>query len=260
VAILIETERGKSLTRALRTLKITVTYDGSAFFGFQIQPSLPTVQAELERALGLILSESVRIAGSGRTDTGVHAVGQVVSLQTCCPIPVEKLIFAVNGALPVTIRVISVEETEPAFHARFSAKSKHYRYLIQVVRERSPFLERFYHQVDVPLDVDRMNQGARRFLGAHDFSAFTKSPGKLEDPVRQILESNVSQTGQTIFYDVVGTGFLHNMVRNMSKALILIGSGKMEPDEIDELYRNQDRKRLGAPASPGGLYLMRVMY
>ena len=126
--------------------------------------------------------------------------------------------------------------------------------------EFSPFLARFHHQVEDRLDVEAMKDGARRFVGTHDFSAFTRSPARVEDPRRTMLESRLDQDGDQVTFDITGTGFLYNMVRNMVKALILIGRHDMAPDEIEELYRNQDRSRLGAPAPPGGLYLMRVMY
>jgi len=244
----------------LSGLRMTVAYDGSAFFGFQSQVGVPTVQDELERALALVLGEKVRVHGSGRTDAGVHACGQVILVKTGCPIPIDKLIVALNGALRSSIHVKSIERSENGFHPRFSAKGKHYRYLFREVVERSPFLERFFFQVEDALDVPAMQAGAVMFLGEHDFSAFTRSPLTKENLVRTILEVRVEQKNALINFDVIGTGFLHNMVRNMAKALFLIGLHRMEPSEIPELYRNQNRRRLGAPAPAAGLYLMRVMY
>lgn len=249
------------MTTSVRRLTMVVTYDGSAFFGFQVQPGVPTIQGTLERALELVLGEKVRVHGSGRTDTGVHALGQVVLIQTACPIPVDKLIVALNGVLPPAIRIRRIEPAAPGFHPRFSARAKHYRYLFQEVAERSPFLERFVCQVEgPPLDREKMAEGAACFLGEHDFSAFTRSPASKENPVRTILESRLTPEGPALAFDVIGTGFLHNMVRNMAKALLLIGRHEMDPHEILELYRNQDRRRLGSPAPAAGLYLMRVMY
>lgn len=248
------------MTLPQRTIKLIVAYDGSGFYGFQLQPGVPTIQGELEKAVAGICDEAVRVNGSGRTDTGVHALGQVASIQTCCPIPVEKFIVSMNRCLPGSIRVKSMEEVSPDFHARFSAKGKHYRYLTQSVSEPSPFLERFFCQVTESLDLESMREGAKRFLGKHDFGSFTKSPEKQGDTAREILESTVGKEGNTFVFDVIGNGFLHNMVRNMARTLVLIGSHQMAPDEISELYRNQDRRRIGAPAPPGGLYLMRVLY
>jgi len=252
--------KGKNLTLEERNLKITLAYDGSAFFGFQLQPLVPTVQGFLEKSLALILGEKVQVIGSGRTDTGVHAYGQVASVKIRSPIPVDKLKLALNRSLPSAIHIRSVEEVDSEFNARFSVKSKLYRYLFHEVDEFSPFLERFFCQQLGKLDLKRMQIGATKFVGEHDFSAFTKSPARLESTVRRILATKVGRKKKIIFFDVEGTGFLHNMVRNMAKALLLIGSHQMEPDEIMELYRNQDRRRLGEPAPPGGLYLMRVLY
>lgn len=248
------------MTLAPRNLKMTVTYDGSAFSGFQFQPSAPTVQSELERACRGVLGKRVRVVGSGRTDTGVHALGQVVTVKTVCPIPVDKLILALNRSLPEAIRISFIEEAPLDFHARFSAKGKHYRYLIQPVREFSPFLARFVCQVEKPLFFDRLQEGAARFVGTHDFAAFTRSPNQKGNTSREMFTSEISRLGEVFAFDIVGSGFLHNMVRNMAKALILIGTREMEPVEIEELYRNQNRRRLGAPAPAAGLYLMKVWY
>ncbi len=237
-----------------------VTYDGSAFFGFQLQPGVPTVQGVLESAAEAALGEKTRVVGSGRTDTGVHALGQVAGLKIRCPIPVDKFIKAMNGILPQSVRVRSVEEAEAGFHPRFSATSKTYWYLIRMVKEPSPFLERFFCQIQGDLDLEAMRAGAELFVGEHDFSAFTKSPARFKDPVRKILQADLTREGEVITFAVTGTGFLHNMVRNMARALILIGKGELRPTELCELYRNQDRRRLGLPAPAGGLYLMRVMY
>jgi len=248
------------LTLIERNLKITLAYDGSAFFGFQLQPGVSTVQGVMESAAELVLGENVRVVGSGRTDTGVHALGQVALLKTRCPIPVEKCKFAMNGVLPYAVRIRAIEEVGDDFHPRFSAKAKHYRYLIRLVKERSPFLERFFCQIEEFLDIENMREAADRFRGEHDFSAFAKSPDIIENPVRTILESKIDRENDLLVFDVIGTGFMRNMVRNLAKALILIGQGKMRSQEIVELYRNRDRRRLGAPAPAGGLYLMRVMY
>ena len=248
------------MTKPLRCLKLTVTYDGSAFFGYQYQPELPTVQGELERVIKLITQNWSRAIGAGRTDTGVHAVEQVVLIRTECPIPIEKLIIGMNGALPGSLRVSRAEEVDEDFHPCFSARGKHYRYLFHLVEHRSPFLERFYWQLEKKPEIELMQAAAAKFVGEHDFAAFAKSPQKYESTVRTILEAKVTQFDQIIQFDVIGTGFMHNMVRNMARAIYLAGMNEMEPEWIYELYRNHDRRRLGAPAPPGGLYLMKVMY
>ncbi|MDD2998134.1 MAG: tRNA pseudouridine(38-40) synthase TruA [Candidatus Riflebacteria bacterium] len=248
------------MTNHTRYIKLLVTYDGSAYFGYQFQPHIPTVQGELERVFKLITGEKSRAVGAGRTDTGVHAVEQVVLFRTECPIPVEKLIIGMNGALPGALRVCRAEEVNEDFHPCFSARGKHYRYLYRLVSTRSPFLERFFWQLEQRPDIALMHEAARAFVGEHDFAAFAKSPHQYESTVRTVLKTTVSLDGEVLQFDVIGTGFMHNMVRNMAKALYLVGSGGMKSEEILELYRNQDRRRLGAPAPPGGLYLMKVMY
>ncbi len=239
---------------------MVVTYDGSAFFGFQFQPGVPTIQGELESVAGRVLGEKVRCIGSGRTDTGVHAMAQVVGVKTSCPIPVEKFYLAMNRSLPGSIRVRSVEEADLGFHPRFSATGKQYRYLIRPVTEPSPFLERYVWQVTEPLDLERMRQAATVFVGTHDFSSFARSPDRFEDPRRTIISSEMHREGEVLIYDVIGTGFLHNMVRNMAKALFLAGCNRLQIEELVELLRHQDRRRLGPPAPPAGLYLMEVRY
>lgn len=244
-----------------RYVKLALAYDGSAFFGFQYQPEIPTIQGELEKALKLILKQKTRIVGAGRTDTGVHAVEQVVLFKTKCPIPLEKLVIGLNSILGGALRVCRAEEVNSDFHPCFSACGKHYRYLFKLVDESSPFLERFYWQVTAKLDTTLMNRAASLLIGEHDFAAFAKSPAKYESTVRSVFYAKVTSIlNNVIVFDVKGNGFLHNMVRNMAKALYLVGSCEMAPEELDELYRNQNRRRLGAPAPPGGLYLMKVMY
>lgn len=250
----------ETLTKPLRYVKLTVTYDGSAFFGYQYQPGIPTVQGELERAFRLITGEKQRATGAGRTDTGVHAVGQVVLFKTQCPIPVEKLINGMNSALPGALRISRANEVQSDFHPCFSSAGKHYRYLFRRIKKSSPFLQRFFWQIDVELDTAEMNKAAELFVGEHDFASFAKSPRRYENTVRRVLQARVSEVDEIIQFDIIGTGFMHNMVRNMAQALYLIGRGEMSHEELTELYRNQDRRRLGAPAPPGGLYLMKVMY
>lgn len=248
------------MTKVQRYLKLIVTYDGSAYSGFQFQPDQITVQGELERAFKAITGKQTRAIGSGRTDAGVHALEQIVLFRTGCPIPLEKLIIGMNGALPGSLRVSGAEEVDESFHPRFSAKGKHYRYLFRLIERPSPFLERFFWQIQPEIDLEKMQLTAQKFVGKNDFASFAKSPQRYESTVRHILSAQVQQKESVISFDVEGTGFMHNMVRNMAKALYLTATGQMAVEYINELYRNQNRESLGAPAPPGGLYLMKVMY
>ncbi len=250
-----------SLTNEVRYIKLYVTYDGSAFFGYQFQPNVPTVQGELERAFKLITrGEESRAIGAGRTDAGVHAIEQIALIKTRCPIPLEKLIIGLNSAISKSLRISRAEEVEEGFHPCFSARGKHYRYLWKLVDTLSPFDERFYWQLTERPDIDKMKEAAKVYIGEHDFAAFAKSPEQYESTIRNILEAEVSFKDNILQLDVIGTGFMHNMVRNMARALYLIGMNQMTAKEIEELYRNHDRRKLGAPAPPNGLYLMKVMY
>lgn len=254
-------KKNNCLTLKPRYIKLIVTYDGSAFNGYQYQPDVPTVQGELERAFKLITrGEESRAIGAGRTDAGVHAIGQVVLFTTTCPIPLEKLIIGLNSAIPGSLRISRAEEVEEGFHPCFSARGKHYRYLWKLVNEPSPFYERFYWQLTKCPDIELMKEAAKLYVGEHDFASFAKSPQQYESTFRNILKSEITLIDDILQFDVVGTGFMHNMVRNMAKVLYLIGTNQMAKEEIEELYRNQDRHRVGAPATPGGLYLMKVMY
>ncbi len=250
-----------SLTNKERYIKLIVTYDGSAFFGYQYQPNVPTVQGELERAFKLITrGEESRAVGAGRTDAGVHAIEQVVLFKTRCPIPLEKLIIGINSAISGLLRVSRAEEVEEGFHPCFSARGKHYRYLWRLVDVPSPFYERYYWQLTNHPNIEIMKEAAKVYIGEHDFAAFAKSPSQYESTIRNILQAEISLKEDVLQFDVVGTGFMHNMVRNMARALYLIGIGQMTAEDIKELYCNHDRHKLGAPAPPGGLYLMKVMY
>ena len=248
------------MTKSFRNIILTVAYDGSSFSGFQFQPNVVTIQGEIERAIKVITKKTTRIHGSGRTDAGVHAVEQVVLMKTESLIPVDKLIIGLNSALPGSIRILSAKEGDSNFHPRFSAKSKHYRYLFHLVKYKSPFLERFFFQIETRPDIELMKLASAEFMGTHDFYSFVKSPEHYETTVRRILYSEISFDKDIITFDIIGTGFMHNMVRNMAKALYLVGNKKLSLDKLVELYRNHNRQILGAPAPPGGLYMMKVMY
>ena len=248
------------MTKPVRHIKMLVTYDGSPFFGFQFQPKAITVQGEIEKALKAIIKKRIRIHGSGRTDSGVHALGQVIMFDTECPIPVEKLIIGMNRALPGSIRVSRAEEVDESFHPRFSAKGKHYRYLFKRVKEASPFLLNYFFQIKEELDIELMKEATKLFLGEHDFSSYAKSPDKYHSTVRKILRAELVEKDDLLIFDVIGTGFMRNMVRNMAKVLYLVGLKELSLDELKELYCNHDRARLGPPAPASGLYLMKVMY
>ena len=255
----------------MRILKLTVAYDGTAFFGFQVQPGdLPTIQGVLEAGIKDLTGEEVRIAGSGRTDSGVHAVGQVVSFQTGSTIPVENWSRALNNRLPADIRVITAEEVAPDFHARFSAVGKTYRYLFSTGKEPNPVALRYTWWVGRPLNVQAMQQAATVLVGRHDFKSFQTVGSSAQTSVRRVTESRLilASNGVSlvpgltglIAYEITADGFLYNMVRNIVGVLQRIGCGKLKPTDLAEIMAAQDRRRTGQLAPAQGLWLQQVWY
>jgi tRNA pseudouridine38-40 synthase len=245
----------------MRNLKITVAYDGTDFCGWQVQPSQITVQGLLEAALGEIEGAPVRIQGSGRTDAGVHALGQVASFPLNNPIPRENLRKAVNRLLPDAVRVLLVEEAGADFHARHSARAKTYEYRIWRDEICPPHLSRYVHPFPYPLDESRMQQAAARFEGTRDFRSLAATNGQpLESTVRTIFSSTLERRGEQLIYRVRGSGFLYHMVRNTVGTLIEVGRGNVRPDDIDRILEAQDRSAAGPTAPARGLFLVAVEY
>ncbi len=244
----------------MRNIKLTLEYDGSAFFGYQFQPHVPTIQGALEESFKRITKCPARAVGAGRTDTGVHAVGQVVLFKTDSMIPCDRLVQSMNARLGGAVVITSCEETEDDFHPCFSAKLKHYRYLFKFVDKPSPFLRNYFWQVTEIFDLKKIEALLPVFIGNLDYAAFAKSPQQYETTFREVTEVSFNIKDGTGFFDVWGKGFMHNMVRNMAKAVYLVGCGELLPTDVEALFRSRDRRVLGAPASPGGLYMMQVIY
>ena len=247
----------------MRRIKITVSYDGTDFKGWQVQPGLPTIQKDLEDVLGKLEGAPVSVAGSGRTDSGVHAVAQVAAFSLENPIPCDNLRRALNRYLPPSIRVVDAVETAPDFHPRFDALAKTYEYRIFREELLDPFRFRYVHHHPYPLDEKLMNLTAPLFEGEHDFSAFAASdesdtPGKSK--VRRIFSSTLVRTGELLVYRVRGSGFLKHMVRNVVGFLIETGKGNGGPDRLCELLDTGDRAKVGATVPAKGLFLVSVEY
>ncbi|MGC8861430.1 MAG: tRNA pseudouridine(38-40) synthase TruA [Armatimonadota bacterium] len=245
----------------MRNIRVVVEYDGTDFFGFQYQPGVPTIQGELERVLSRIVKENVTVYGSGRTDAGVHAAGQVVNFRTGGSIPVEKLCIAMNSLLPRSIAALEATEMEHSFHARYSAKSRLYRYDILNRDTRSALQGRFCWHVRLPLDVDAMNEAAQCLIGVHDFTSFA-SADRDEDgrPVREVRELEVRRDGEHVILTIRANAFLRSMVRTIVGTLVEIGLGKRPRADVLETLEARDRSRAGKTAPPHGLCLVEVEY
>lgn len=253
----------------MRNIRLTIAYDGTDFHGWQRQPQAPTIQEALETRISKITGAVVTLCGSGRTDAGVHASGQVANFRTECSIPCAGLVKALNDSLPISIRVRQADEVPAAFHARHSATAKIYRYRILQAPICPPFLARYVYHHPYPLDCRQMARAARLLEGEHDFTSFAGS-----DPARREIEpqgdSNIRKVShsriavrkelQMIVYEIRGSGFLHHMVRNIAGTLLEVGSGKRSPDDIPVIIRARDRSKAGATAPANGLWLVKVEY
>ena len=246
--------------------KITLSYDGTPYHGWQVQPHLATVQGMLADAIHRITQEHVFPQGSGRTDTGVHALGQVASVTLAAPIPAERLHRALNHCLPNSIRVLSVEEVPEHFHARHSAVSKTYEYRIFPARRKicPPTLAPFVWPCPWALALDALNRAAAKVIGAHDFMSFAAAPASEEDApttyVRTITHSRWHEQGELIVYRVAANGFLHHMVRNLVGTFVQCGAGRRDPDSLPALIAACNRAQCGPTAPASGLFLVSVDY
>jgi len=244
----------------MRTLRFTLAYDGTNYSGWQRQANALTIQELVEDVLTKLCKETIKVEGSGRTDAGVHAYGQVVSFRTSCSIPAERLAIALNSLLPKDIVAREGQEVPAEFHARYSAQKKLYRYKIYNHPLASPFWRLYAWHVPGELDIAAMRQAAEYFTGTHDFSAFRAAGGAKVNPVRDIYLSAWQQSGDVLEYFVEGTGFLYHMVRNMVGTMVDIGKRKHPPHVIAAILASKQRAMAGVTAPAQGLYLDRVTY
>ncbi len=242
--------------------KLVLAYDGSEFHGWQVQPDRVTVQGELRDALARITGEDVLPQGSGRTDAGVHALGQVASFALAAPIPEANLARALNRILPASIRVLSAARVRSDFHARHSAQAKTYEYKIFRGEICPPWQARYVYAYNAPLNVDAMQRAAARVLGEHDFTSFAASDDSPDsrDNVRCLHTSQWMQEPQLLVYRVRGNGFLHHMVRNLVGTFLEVGRGNIDETEIPAILESRSRERAGPTAPARGLFLVNVDY
>jgi len=245
----------------MRNLKLTIRYDGTDFFGWQTQPGKRTVQETLEQAIASITQEArVRVNCSGRTDSGVHAVGQVANVFTASQLSSETLFKAINAKLPEDVCVRELMEVPQSFDANKDAVRKLYRYVIQDGRIQDPFMRKYAWFVRQNLDVEAMSRASRCLVGRHDFRCFeTEWPNRLTS-VRTITHLAVNRFGEFLWIDVEADGFLYNMVRAIAGSLVQVGRGFRSETQIEDVLKAMDRRLAGPTAPPEGLFLMRVTY
>ncbi|MFW6107926.1 MAG: tRNA pseudouridine(38-40) synthase TruA [bacterium] len=244
----------------MRNIKLTIEYEGADFAGWQVQPNARTVQDVVQRAVRGITGETeLKLVGSGRTDAGVHAAGQVANVHTETAIPAANLIHAINTRLPEDVAIVGAEDVPPDFHARYSAVSKTYRYTILNRPAPSPLERARVYLVRRPLDIAAMRAAAESLVGEHDFAALQSKPdGK--PSVRTITRLELTADGAHVFITATADGFLYHMVRAIVGTLVEVGLGRRRPDSIAELVESGDRSRAGPTAPPQGLCLMEVTY
>jgi tRNA pseudouridine38-40 synthase len=244
----------------MRNMCLLLSYDGTDFHGWQFQPNLRTAEGTLKDALARILGERPKLYAAARTDQGVHAKTQVVNFATERGIPVEGLIRGLNSLLPADIRVLRGGEVPSEFHARYSAKSKTYRYFILTSPLNSPFLRRYTLHVPQGLHVEGMQRAIQAIVGVHDFSAFTKKSTSYRNPVRRVLSAKVKGRGEIIVMEIRAEGFLRYMVRNIVGTLLLVGKGKIDEEGFKAILESRDRDMAGPTAPPHGLFLWDIEY
>ena len=247
---------------------LTVAYVGTNYFGYQLQGEAPTVALMLNKAARAVFGFDCKITGCSRTDSGVHAIGYRVTVESAdennkITVPVDKIPIAMNTALPSDISVTDATEVPDSFHPRYSVMKKRYVYKIRASKLRDPFLHKRVLEYGREIDkdaIEKMSIAAEHYIGKHDFSAFMASGSQIEDATRTVHESYITVNGDIIEFRVCADGFLYNMVRIMVGTLLDVAKGKIKAEDIPCIIESLDRKKAGFTAPPDGLYLERVFY
>lgn len=243
----------------MRNIKITIQYNGENYCGWQKQPDSLGIQGTIEKAIYDTTKENVKIIGSGRTDSGVHALGQVANFNIMSSIPSDKIPNALNAKLPKDISIIECTEVDKEFHARYSAKGKRYRYLIYNNPYRNPIYKDISYHVKYSLDFEEMCKEANSLVGEHDFKGFMSSGSSVKDTVRTIYDISLTKQEDLIVIEVEGNGFLYNMVRIIVGTLVDIGRGKINTS-LKDIIDSKSRSNTGHTAPAHGLFLKKVYY
>ncbi|MCB1119282.1 MAG: tRNA pseudouridine(38-40) synthase TruA [Chlamydiia bacterium] len=243
----------------MQNYRFDIAYDGKDFSGWQIQPNAPSIQETIEKALRLLCKQPIRLMGSGRTDAGVHALGQVAHAK--CPLPPS--LKSLNGILPPTIRILSVTEVPFDFHSQYSAKSKEYHYHLCLEPVLSPFKRGFCWHIQQPIDLHLLEKGTEAFIGTHDFTTFSNQANQgsaARNPVRTIKRITLVEEEGGIRLEFEANGFLYKMVRNITGTLVSVASGKLPLMALPHLLAARDRRKACPAAPPFGLFLFSVYY
>lgn len=244
----------------MKRVMLTVAYDGTKYHGWQIQPNGETIEGILNGCLSELLGERIEVVGASRTDSGVHAMGNVAVFDTESPIPADKMSYALNRSLPEDIRIQKSEEVAPGFHPRHCASRKTYEYRIYCAPFPMPTKRLYAHYTYVPTNVDLMSQAAGCLVGEHDFKSFCSTDAQVETTVRRIDSIEVLMEDREIVIRISGRGFLYNMVRIIAGTLLEIGRGHIAPQEMEKILEARDRKAAGPTAPACGLTLVKIEY
>ncbi|MBF0338816.1 MAG: tRNA pseudouridine(38-40) synthase TruA [Nitrospirae bacterium] len=256
---------------ALATIRLTLSYDGTHYHGWQVQPATETIQGRIERSLRRITLKDVTLIGAGRTDAGVHALGQVAAFSVDTHLPPHTIMRALNAILPADIRILDAGYAPDGFHPRFSARAKRYAYVISMGGAVSPFLYRYCWHIGHPLDVTAMATAAGTLTGKHDFKSFCASDTDIKTTIREVTTLGVEQLPLLRFMDfgiagdflrvsIEADGFLRHMVRNIVGTLVAVGRGRLNHEGVRDILEAKDRRRAGENAPARGLFLERVFY
>lgn len=255
----------------MRRIKLTLQYDGTAYSGWQIQPSGVTIQGLLTDCIGRLTGEKSDVIGAGRTDSGVHAIEQVASFDSSSILSVKVMKRGLNALLPCDVRITDAEETDLSFHPRYSAQRKRYSYIIANTEDIPVFIQRYVWQITFPLDLEAMKTASAFLSGSHDFSSFRGSGCGARNPVRTVYSIGIERFSEINFLfmsfrgnflrlSVEANGFLRHMARNIAGTIADVGKNKIEPEKVKEILEVKDRRLAGPTAPPNGLFLEKVIY
>ena len=244
----------------MRNIKLTIEYDGREYHGWQKQPNRLNIQGEIEQAIQNVVGEKVELIGSGRTDSGVHAFGQVANFKLNSDFPIEKMAIAFNSQVKQSIRIQKAEEVKLEFHSRYHCHEKTYLYVIDNSEQGSSIYRNLSYHVPQALNIEKMQKAIQYFVGEHDFTSFKSSGTSSKSSVRTIYQARISKEQNRIIIQLTGNGFLYNMVRIISGTLLEVGLGDLSPEEIPNIIEAKDRTRAGRTLPAHGLFLKEVKY